>query len=184
MRAKGAGDNRPSGLPGWDFWRRRRRADGEPDEAERWLDLAGFADGRLKAKDRERIAALLRRDPGAAADVAAARVLGGVAVLAANQGLIARAAALIDRPVTTERSGDHGRVIALPLRQPAPRLWHGAAGWSSLAAVVAVAGWLGFGLGSGMLPRSPDRAFEDAAAGVLLDPAPALVRDFTEGWQT
>ena len=38
------------------LWQRSRETNMTPDEAERFLDLAGFADGRLDVEDRARIA--------------------------------------------------------------------------------------------------------------------------------
>src|SRR5438128_1727016 len=57
------------------LWRRSRTADmtAEEVEAERYLDLAGFADGRLDPDDSEQVAERLAGDPVAAGDVAAPR---------------------------------------------------------------------------------------------------------------
>ena len=59
------------------LWRRSRAIDMVEDEAERYLDLAGYADGRLDPDDRERVAEWLATDPVAAGDVAAARAPAG-----------------------------------------------------------------------------------------------------------
>lgn len=190
MRAQGASGARPPGLPGW-MWRRRSRerkasaGDASHAETERLLDLASFADGRLGDDKTKRIAALIAHDPQAAADVAVARSLSGVAAPPADAWVIARAAALVDER-KADGAGEYGQVISFPLHSPAPPVWRGATAWSSLAAAIALASWLGFDLGSGMtLLRPPaDPIFEDAATGAMLDPPPPLVRDFTEGWQT
>ena len=183
MRAQRASGTRPAGLSGWAWWRRTpgremRAGDAGRDQAERLLALAGFADRRLDDEETARIAASLLHDPDAAADVAAARAL-GEALPPADERMIARAAALVDR------AGEYGQVILFPLPQPAPvRGWRGATAWSSLAAAIALASWLGFDLGSGtsLLRPHNDPVVEDAAASGSLEPP--LVRDFNEGWQT
>lgn len=179
MRAQWTSGARPPGPPGWAWWRRSRErtaSAGEASrvEAERLLDLAGFADGRLGAGKARRIAALIEHDPDAAADIAVARSLSGVAAPPADEWVIARAAALV------AETGEYGQVISFPLRPPAPPAWRGATAWSSLAAAIALASWLGFDLGSGM---SLLRPLGDAVVSGAADPAPPLVRDFTEGWQ-
>src|SRR5207247_32149 len=63
------------GLPDAALLRRSRMVEMTPDEAERYLDLAGFADGRLDPDDCERVAEWLAGDPAAAGDIAAARAL-------------------------------------------------------------------------------------------------------------
>ncbi len=185
MRAQKASGAPPPWPPGWAWWRRRREREASTgnmvrDDAEQMLDLAAFADGRLDDDASRRIAALIVQDSDAAADIAAARALDETALPRADERVIARAAALVDR------SGEFGQVISFPLRQPAPpQGWRSATAWSSLAAAIALASWLGFDLGSGtsLLRPHSDAAVEDAAANGLLD-SPPLVRDFNEGWQT
>ena len=177
MRAKGTDGARPSKLPDRELWRRSQVNEATLDEAERFLDLAAFADNRLDDDETERVAALIARDADAAADVAAARALAKTVPIA-DEILIARAAALIE-------SGPIALVIAFPRRQAAPIPWYAAASWSSLAAAVVLAGWFGFDLGSGISGFPPPLGRADGAtASELLDPAPPLVRDFVEGWQT
>ena len=55
------------------LWRRSLAIDVAEDEAEYFLDLAGYADDRLDPDERDRIAERLAKDPMAAADVSAAR---------------------------------------------------------------------------------------------------------------
>ena len=45
-------DEQPGGSPDPTLWRRGRDAEIAPEEAERFLDLAGFAEGRLDASPR------------------------------------------------------------------------------------------------------------------------------------
>jgi anti-sigma factor RsiW len=182
MRPQWTSGARPPEPSGWAWWRRGREgkasvADAGEDEAERLLDLAGFADGRLGADDRNRVAAAIVDDPDAAADVVAAQMLSHADLPRADEALIARAAAALNQ------TGAYGQVISFP-RQPAPQTWHSATAWSSLAAAIVLASWLGFDLGSGtsLLRPHAEPTGEDATTGGLFDPP--LVRDFNEGWQT
>ena len=175
MRARETSGTRPADR---ELWRRSQETDAAPDEAEQLLDLAAFADNRLDDDDETaRIAELVARDGDAAADVAAAQVLAGVTA-AADEGVVSRAVALVGE----DRS--EALLIAFPARRSIVKPWYGAATWSGLAAAIAIAGWLGFDLGSGLsggplLGHSPD----DVSAGELLDPAPLMLRDFTENSQ-
>jgi anti-sigma factor RsiW len=159
-------------------WRRSQEIEAAPDEAEYLLDLAAFADSRLDDDDTARIAALIARDSDAAADVAASRMLADAVPTAADEQIVIRAAALVGegRP--------EALLIAFPARQITARPWYSAATWSGLAAAIAIAGWLGFDLGSGLsAPPQFSRLSDDASASELIDPAPLLLRDFTENSQ-
>ena len=176
MRARGTSGSLPPGIPDQSLWQHRREMDAAPDETERFLDLAGFADGRLDDDERERIAALIAGDPLAAADVGAARTLSEAAIPAASGGVLARAAALID-PVQIG-----GEILTFPQRSPPSRLWPAAASWGSLAAAIAFACWLGFDLGRD-LPGLASIAHpsDDLGASELMEPAPLALRDAPEG---
>ena len=177
MRARGSNGAAPPGIPDREVWRRSQQVDAPPDEAEYLLDLAAYAENRLDDDDEARLVALIARDPDAAADVAAARALAGVAPIASTPDVVARAAALVDvrRP--------EGQLIAFPGR-PVARPWYSAATWSGLAAAIVMAGWLGFDLGNGLSNAPPfGRAPDEASTSELLDPAPLLLRDFTESSQ-
>jgi anti-sigma factor RsiW len=170
-------------LPDAALWRRSGMIDMTPDEAERALDLAGFADGRLDPDDRERVAEWLAGDPVAAGDVAAALALTAVGERpeAAPEPVIARAYALVDGGA---EQGD--TVIAFPLgRRDRPGL-RNMASWGSLVAAMAVASWLGFTLGMDTsLSVAPfGQAGEDGFLHELLDPSTGFMRDLTEGQQT
>ena len=156
------------------LWRRSRETDAAFDEAEYLLDLAAFADNRLDDDDTARLAALVARDVTAAEDVAAARAL-TAAKMAADERIVARAAALVDdaRP--------EALVLPFTPRPEIPRPWYGAATWSGLAAAIVFAGWLGFDLGSGLsAPSSVVHSGDDLSASEMLDPAPLM---FTENSQ-
>src|SRR5690349_5558971 len=93
-------DNRrepPAGLPDRALWRLSGVTDAAEDDAERLLDLAGFADGCLDPDDRERVAEWLEGDSVAAGDVAAAQALGTQAapLEAVPEHVIARACSLV-----------------------------------------------------------------------------------------
>jgi len=125
------------------LWQRCRTMDAAEDEAARFLDLAAYADGLLDIEDQERVAALLAADPDAAADVEAARVAATAEPISTGlERIIARA-----RSMSVGTGITSGKVI--PLAQLlARRLFPPLAQWGSLAAAIALAGWLGFAMGS------------------------------------
>jgi anti-sigma factor RsiW len=177
MRARGTSGARPPGSADWTLWQRCQEVEASPDEGGRFLDLAGFADHRLDDDDSERVAALLASDPDAAEDVAAARRLAGATLPDVDERVIASAAALADAP------GDIALIIAFPPPRH-QRGWRGAANWSSLAAAIAFACWLGFDLGSGVPSALLGHAGGDSSLSEFLDPSPPPFRDFGEGWRT
>ncbi|HTQ34734.1 MAG TPA: hypothetical protein VMI30_11225 [Stellaceae bacterium] len=162
-----------------EVWRRSQEIDVVPDEAEYLLELAAFADSRLDEDDTARIAARLAHDAMAAEDIAAARTLGGAAMLSADADVIARAGALVgeDRPDAV--------LIPFPVRHPPVRHWSSAATWSGLAAAMVLAGWVGFDLGSG-ISRAPvfGRSVDEVSSSEFFDATPLLLRDLTENSQT
>jgi hypothetical protein len=166
----------PPDAPDQTLWRRSQEMGANPDETERFLDLAGFVDGHLDDDERERIAALIAGDPVAAADVEAARTLLTATLPAAGGAILSRAAALID----AAQAG--GEILAFPHRLPQSRLWPAAASWGSLAAAIAFACWLGFDLGRD-LPGLAAIAHpsDDLGASELMEPAPLALRDAPEG---
>lgn len=174
----------PAEMSDRELWRRSRATDAPEDDAAQFLDLAGFADGRLDPDDAERVAERTARNPDDAADVAAARALSAAAINAASHTVIARAAGLVG----TARPA--GEIVVLRPRRGAPagrpRVSHRAARWGSLAAAMVVAAWLGFTLGmdaSGALAAN-GRAAEDGYLSDLLDPSPGLLRELAEGART
>src|SRR5260370_1770519 len=88
--------DRVAGLPDAALWRHSRMVEVTPDDAERCLDLAGFADGCLDPDEHERVAEGLAGDPVAAGGVVAARALasGAEPMAAMPEPAIARARAL------------------------------------------------------------------------------------------
>lgn len=178
MPGKGSNGADPSGPRDRALWRRSRDAEARLDEAERFLDLAAFADGRLDDDDTARVAALLARDRAAAADVTAARALAEAALAPADERIVARARSLAG-------AGPDAEVIAFPPpRRSAARSWFSAASWSGLAAAIVLASWLGFDLGSGFYQfGATARSSDDVSANELIDPAPLLLRDFSENSQ-
>lgn len=179
MRAQGTSGAHPPGPPDRELWRRSQETAAEPDEAACLMDLAAFADNRLDDDDTARVAALIAGDLDAAADIAAARTLGTAVTAPADEHIVLRAAALV---AGSERP--EARVIAFPNRRSTVRPWYSAATWSGLAAAIVLAGWLGFDLGSGLSNAPPfGVATDEALASDLFDPAPLLLRDFTESSQ-
>jgi anti-sigma factor RsiW len=165
------------------LWQRSVTADMVEDEAERLLDLAGFADGRLDPEERDRVAERLARDPEATADVAAARALarGGGDSEFVPEHVVERARALVSEP-----EAERGRVIPFPGLRLSPPTLPGIARWASLAAAIVVASWLGFALGTdfSVYFGQTDQASEDGFLRDMLDPSTAFLRDLTPGAQT
>jgi anti-sigma factor RsiW len=183
MRGDGPRREPPMELSDQEVWRRSRIVDATNDDAERFLDLAGFADELLDPDDRERVAAQLADDPDAAADIAAARALTAAPQrhAAPSEAVIAAAQALVG---CSEQQ--FGKVIAFAPRRRAIPGPYALAQWGSLAAAVVVAGWLGFTLGmdtEGMFMQS-GRNGEESVLDDLLDPTTVIMRDLTEGPRT
>ena len=173
-------DRLPRGAQDRALWRRSRDTEASEDEAERYLDLAGFADGRLDAEEEARIGELLARDPAASSDIDAARLLAAEPLPTTPETASTRAAALVEADVSSR-----GRVVAFPLwRRGAPDL-HRLAQWGSLAAAIVMAAWLGFALGA-----DTSMSFTRAGQGdsgflnELLNPSTGVLRDLAEGSQT
>ena len=170
-------------LPEAALWRRMRLTDAAQDDAERYLDLAGFADGLLDPDDRERVAEWLAGDPVAAGDVAAARALARTAagLPATPEAIAVRAAALL-----RDSAARPGAVIPFLTRRPSWLLLHRWAGWGSLVAAMVVASWLGFTLGANtsLTLTQAGQAGEDGFLHDLLDPSTAFMRDPTGGTRT
>ena len=163
------------------LWQRCRTMDAEEDEAARFLDLAAYADGLLDIEERERVAASLAADPQTAADVQAAQAVAGAEWTPAGlERIVARAIAIL--PDTDAVSG---KVVPLAPRR-ARRLLQVSAQWGSLAAAIALAGWLGFAMGSDTSLALRDTR-QPSAAGLLpelFDPGTILLRDLGEGLRT
>jgi anti-sigma factor RsiW len=162
------------------LWQRSRITDAPEDECARYLDLASFADGRLDADDGERVADRLRRDPEVAADIAAARTLASIAQYEPpSETLVAPLCAIVEGAAESRPSS----VLVFRPREGRRPVLGSVAQWSSLAAALVVAGWLGFTLGmdaSGML--APSRAgSDDGIAQDLFGPSRGFFRDLTGG---
>lgn len=168
------------------FWQRCRTIEVPENQAERFLDLAGLADGLLDDGDeRDRVAAIVAADPVTAADVAAARAVAasGVAMPGGIERILERAIAIADK------AGEPGDVVAFAPRTSVRRVWQDAAQWGSLAAAIAIASWLGFAMGSGASlsltrPGQQSQISDDSFLPELLDPSTGFLRDLGEGQQT
>jgi anti-sigma factor RsiW len=163
------------------LWQRCRTMDAEDDEAARFLDLAAYADGLLDIEERERVAALLAADPQAAADVRAVHALAAAeSTFAGLERIVARATA-----ISPDTNSVSVKVVPLAPRQ-GRRLLQISAQWGSLAAAIALAGWLGFAMGSDTsLALSSHRQPSDTGLlPELFDPGTGLLRDLGEGLRT
>ena len=163
------------------LWQRCLTMDAEEDEAARFLDLAAYAEGLLDIEERERVAALLIADPDAAADVRAAQRLADAEPKSAGlERIVARAGAISPDAVSASDN-----VVWLASR-PSRRFLQSFAQWGSLAAAVALAGWLGFAMGSDTsLALSDHRQPSDTGLlPELFDPGTGLLRDLGEGLRT
>jgi hypothetical protein len=162
-------------------WQYCQATDIEPDEAERLLDLAGFADARLDPDEHDRVAALLMAEIEAAGDVAAARALAAAPHPAADEAVIARAAALV-----ADAAESGGRIVPFRRRVRPPQSLFLVARWGSLAAAVVMACWLGFALGSDAsvalshINQSSDENF----VGDLVDPSGGVLRSISDGLES
>jgi hypothetical protein len=163
------------------LWQRCRTIEAAEDEAARFLDLAAYADELLDIDEEERVGALLAIDPDAASDVRAARALAGAERrLAGSERIIARACA-----ISPDTNSVSGKVV--PLAPPQGRRpLQVFAEWGSLAAAIALAGWLGFAMGSdtslalSVHPQPSDTGLLPE----LSDPGTGLLRDLGEGLRT
>src|SRR4051794_20108288 len=109
-RGSGTGGEPPVEAADQALWRRSATTVTVEDDAERFLDLAGFADGRLDPEERDRIAERAARDPEAAADIAAARALAGRGTFETPPAdIVERACALVLGP-----EPERGRVLPFP----------------------------------------------------------------------
>ncbi len=163
------------------LWQRCRTMDADEDESARFLDLAAYADSFLDIEERERVAALLITDPDAAADVRAAQTLANDEPNSAGlERIVARASA-----ISSGADSASDRIVPLAGR-PSRRFLQSFAQWGSLAAAVALAGWLGFAMGSGTsLALSDHRQPSDIGLlPELFDPGTGLLRDLGEGLRT
>jgi len=163
------------------LWRRSCLTDAPEDAASRFLDLAAFADELLEADEHERVAALLARDPVAKNDVAAARRIdsGAGQPPAKLERIIARACAAF--PGET-----NARVVAFARPSGRRRILHGLAQWGSLAAAIAMAGWLGFAMGSdaSRTLSGPAPSGDASVLPELFDPGSGFLRDLGEVLRT
>ena len=175
-----------------DLWRRCLATETAEDEAERFLDLAAFADDRLADDDeRSRVAARLAGDSDSAGDVAAARTIAAGGGLAAPGGridtIVGRAVAIADNWPRTAPVMPFGTHLAG--HRAAVRAVEGLARWAGLAAAVAFAGWLGFAMGSGasLTLSQPAPVVQTGDGGFLteiIDPSTGFLRDIGGGRRT
>jgi anti-sigma factor RsiW len=164
------------------LWQRSLAIDLAEDDAERFLDLAGFADGLLDPDDRERVAERLAHDPAEAADVAAARGWGAADISgdALPEAVFLRASELAGPSFAAAEN-----VVPLAPRRRIAASLPELARWGSLAAAVVLASWLGFTLGMDMSRTlaTGGRNSDDGGLNELFDPGARLVGSLTESRQ-
>jgi anti-sigma factor RsiW len=168
------------------LWQRCCAIETPVSEAERFLDLAGLADGLLDDDDeRDRVAAFVAADPAAMSDVAAGRAIsaGGIAMPGGLERIIERAVTIVDD------APEQGLVTGFAPPPSARSVLQGVAQWGGLAAAIAFASWLGFAMGSGASlilsqPGQPNRISGENFLPELLDPSTGFLRDLGEGQQT
>lgn len=167
------------------LWQRCRTTDMPDNDTERFLDLAGLADGMLDDDDdHDQVAAFVAADPVAMSDVAAGRAIstGGIAMPGGLERIVERAVAILDEMP--------GRGRAIPFAPPqGRRVLQGVAQWGGLAAAIAFASWLGFAMGSGaslslIQPGHSGQIGDENYLPELLDPSTGFLRDLGEGQQT
>jgi hypothetical protein len=167
------------------LWQRCRQTETPEDEAERFLDLAGLADGTLDEEERERVAAWVKNDPFALAEVAAARALcaGGIPMSGGIEPIVERAISILDK------ASERARVVPFSSPPPVRAALQVAAQWGSVAVAIAFAGWLGFAMGSGasqslIQPSQANQIGDETFLPELLDPSTGFLRDLAVGQQT
>ena len=181
MRSDEERRERPNPASDRQLWQRCCVRDAPEDEAERFLDLAAFADGLLEEDEHDRVAAWVTLDREAAADVRAATTVDmagqSPAVL---ERVVARACAII-----SEGDSQTGHVVPLA-RWRERRLVERFAQWGSLAAAIALAGWLGFGMGSDTSLALSERQQPGAAIPLtdVFDSPSGFLNDLAEGLHT
>lgn len=179
MHGDRIGRQPPAELPDDALWQRSRTVDAVEDDAARFLELAGFADGMLDADDHERVAEWVAGDPDAAGDIAAARSLAASGHLpSVPERVVARVCALVEPPPP-----QRGNVIPLRWRLatlPALRL---TASWGSLAAAMAVVGWLGFNLGmdASLSVAAVGQPSDEGFLQEFVEPSSGFIRELNEG---
>lgn len=181
MRTEKEREQGPGRVSDRGLWQRSRITDAPGDETARFLDLAGFADGRLDADEQERVAAWIAEDPQAAADVQTARALGSAEHTSAGlERVVARACAIIP-----DADPVRGGVISLADWR-SRRFVQGVARWGSIAAGIALAGWLGFAMGTdtSLALSQPAQSSETISLPELFDPSAGFLRDLGEGLRT
>lgn len=164
------------------LWQRSRGTDAPEDETERFLDQAAYADDRLDADERDRVAELLARDPEAAADIAAARAFAATEQFETPpDAIVARACALVP-----DRAAPGAEIIPFPARQRRVPGLQGMARWGSLAAAIAMASWLGFSLGTdaSLSLATRGQGGDEGLLRELIEPPAGLLRDLGDGAQT
>lgn len=166
MADLGDGDN-DRGL--WQRWRHLAASEVPAPNA---LTLAAYAEGRLSEEEAESVENWLATYPEALTEVLAARAVPQSPEIAPER-LIEAASALVP-----EKLGENVVLLRRPAHG-APQ-WRNAIAWSSVAASLIAASFVGFSLGSDAYQKlSPSQSGESAYADAL-EVSPSLESLFGE----
>jgi anti-sigma factor RsiW len=156
----------------WQRWRLQAR----PATEAAALDLAAYAEGRLDESQAAPVEDWLFTQPEALAELAAARAAAEAeARPEAPEGLIARAAALVETPSAT---------VVLFRRAAAPPLpsWRMAVAWAGIAASLFATSMVGFSIGNSAYLNfaGTGQPAVESPLRELLDPPSAIFGDEEE----
>jgi anti-sigma factor RsiW len=143
----------------WQRWRGLERSDVPAPDA---LTLAAYAEGRLSEEEAEPVENWLAANPAALAEVIAARTVPQSPAVA-SESLIADACALV--------AGAEGNVVPLR-RSGAP--WRNALAWSSVAASLVAASFIGFSMGSDAYQNLSSTQVSDNGYAETFEAVPGL----------
>jgi hypothetical protein len=159
----GLGDSEERAL--WRQWATTQR--GTESLAPDALALAAYAEGRLSEAEAEPIERWLAAHPESLnqvfADIAAARGASDAVMPLVNAAIMAKARALIPGSIDN----------VVPLRRPTPA-WRNALAWSSIAASLIAASFVGFTMGSDAYQHIARADAAEAAATDSLDATATL----------
>ncbi len=160
--AESGGGDKDRGL--WRRWRAIEQVDIPAPDA---LTLAAYAEGRLTEVEAEPVEAWLAVYPAALAEIIAARAASQHAYLPTER-MIAGACALVPDTAASDPSDN-----VVPLRRSIPP-WRNALAWSSIAASLIAASFIGFAMGSDAYQHLAPTQTVDNSFAETFEASPAL----------